>query len=43
MTLAEGTVRVDTTKNFSVVLPSSSDFLAVDLTEDLSEDLGQVE
>jgi acetolactate decarboxylase len=35
MTLAEGTVRADTTKNFSVVLPSSSDFLAVDLTEDL--------
>jgi len=43
MTLAEGTIGVDTTKNFSVVLPSSGDFLTVDLTGDLSEDLGRVE
>ncbi|BBL67775.1 acetolactate decarboxylase [Methanoculleus chikugoensis] len=43
MTLAEGTVQVDTTANFTMALPSGGDFLTVDLSADLSDDLEQVE
>ncbi|ABN56758.1 MULTISPECIES: acetolactate decarboxylase [Methanoculleus] len=43
MILAEGTVQVDTTMNFTMALPSGGDFLTVDLSGDLSEDLEQVE
>lgn len=43
MTVAEGTVQVDTTMNFTMALPSGGDFLTVDLSGDLSEDLEKVE
>jgi acetolactate decarboxylase len=43
MTLAEGTVQIDTTANFTMALPSGGDFWTVDLSGDLSEDLEKVE
>ncbi|MDK2916636.1 MAG: acetolactate decarboxylase, partial [Euryarchaeota archaeon] len=43
MVLAEGTVQVDTTTNFTMALPASGDFWTVDLSGDLSGDLEQVE
>jgi len=43
MVMAEGTVQVDTTMNFTMALPSGGDFLTVDLSGDLSEDLEKVE
>ena len=43
MTVAEGSVQLDTTANFTMVLPSRGDFLKVDLSGDLSGDLERVE
>ncbi|WP_067075374.1 acetolactate decarboxylase [Methanoculleus horonobensis] len=43
MVMAEGTVQVDTTMNFTMALPSGGDFLTVDLSGDLSDDLEKVE
>lgn len=43
MILAEGTVQIDTTANFTMALPSGGDFWTVDLSGDLSEDLERVE
>jgi len=39
MTLAEGTVQVDTTAHFTMAFPSGGDFWTVDLSGDLSEEL----
>ncbi|MCK8517759.1 acetolactate decarboxylase [Methanoculleus sp. 7T] len=43
MTVAEGSVQVDTTTNFTMVLPAGGDFWTVDLSENLSEDLKRAE
>ena len=40
---ADSIVQVDTTANFTMVLPTSGDFLTVDLSGDLSQDLEAVE
>lgn len=43
MTLAKGTVQIDTTANFTMALPSGGEFWMVDLSGDLLEDLEKVE
>lgn len=43
MALAEGTVQVDVTANFTMALPPGGDFLTVDLSGDLSGELEAVE
>ncbi len=43
MTVAEGSVQIDTTTNFTMALPLGGDFWTVDLSGDLSDDLERVE
>jgi acetolactate decarboxylase len=43
MDLIRGVVRIDTTPNFSMALPTSGEFVTADLSGDLSDDLETVE